>query len=252
MADLPKNSPDKIRALRAMSHDEYLQSPWWRLRRHARLKKADGKCERCGRVTSIADVHHVYYNRKGAELDSDLEVACRDCHRKLHEEESRKQHIRQYEMLARETLRLDHPTSFDVFQDAFRTRCEYFHLPIDHRFHDTITIVWSKKEVSLVTDTRRREVAALRVAVPDLPPIGKREAVTIARQLGMRFPFRSFPEQYGIGTGVAASRARATARLQAERCPSCRWQGAIISRVSPGFLSCEACHHKWPIPAEEP
>jgi hypothetical protein len=247
MADLPKYSADKIRALRAMPYEEYLQTPWWRLRRHARLEKAHGKCERCGKVTSIADVHHVHYDRRGAERDTDLEVLCRDCHAGHHFDESRKQHTGQYEMLARETLRLDHPTSVTDFKEAFRKHLQKFDLPIDHRFDDTITIVWDRKQVSLVSEERRRQVAAsITPTTPDLPPASHGEAVALLRRLGLKFPIRSMPEAYGAGTGVAAIRQRAENRLKGARCPQCRQIGrAQLSRVSPGWLFCTDCHHKW-------
>jgi hypothetical protein len=251
MADLPKNSADKIRALREMPYQDYLVSPWWRLRRHARLNKADGKCERCRKVVKIADVHHVNYDRKGAERDSDLEVACRDCHRKLHHEESRKQHIGQYEMLAHETIRIDKPTTSDDFKEKFRARLLYFKLAIDHRFDDAMTIVWSKKAVSLVTEARRQQVAAVINTGHDLPPIDKQEALAICRRLGYRFPFKSMPEAYGTGTGVAAIRERAAARLKALICPQCRVRGqAQLSGVQIGWLFCQACKHKWAVTTE--
>lgn len=253
MANLPKNSPDKVRALREMPYEEYLRSPWWRLRRHARLKQADGKCERCGKVISIADVHHVHYDRKGEERDRDLEVLCRDCHGKLHFDESRRQHIGQYEMLAREALRLDHPTSLAEFQDAFRTRLEYFHLPIDHRFHDAITIVWKKEAVSLANAAQREHLAAVQAVVPELPPPTHQEAVDLLRRVGLKVPVKSFPTEYGKGTGVDAIRQRAAARLKGERCPACRQTGtAIVSRVQPGWLLCGGCQHKWPMTVMEP
>lgn len=253
MAD-PKNSVEEIRRLRALPyHDGYLVSVWWRRRRYARLLKAGGKCERCGGVTSRENVHHVYYDRLGEERDSDLEVVCRTCHGKLHFEESRRQHTGQYEMLARETLRLDHPTSLDGFTDHFRARCQQLHLPIDHRFHDTVSIVWKKEAVSLASAAQREHLAAVQEVVRELPPIGKQEALTLCRRLGLKFPLKSMPTEYGKGTGVAAIQQRALNRLKGERCPSCRHTGtAIVSRVQPGWLLCGDCQHKWPMTDMEP
>jgi len=250
MADLPTNSPDKVRALKALPYQEYLATAWWRLRRHARLKKAGGKCERCGRVTTFQDVHHVYYTRLGEERDSDLEVVCRDCHNKHHVDESRRQHTGQYELVARETLRLDRPPSYDDFKDAFLKRCNELHLPIDHRFHDTVTIVWDKKQVALASAARRQELDAMvKRDGPQLPPIGKQEAVELCRRLGLKFPLKHMPTMAGMGMGVAATRARAAARLKAERCPNCQRQGAQLSGVQLGDLWCSGCDHRWSLSA---
>ncbi len=247
MADLPRNSPEKIQALNALSHQDYLVSPWWRLRRHARLKKAGGKCERCAKVTTFQDVHHVYYTRLGEERDRDLEVLCRDCHNKLHHDQSRRQHIAIYERLARETLRLDKPKHIVDFKEAFRDRLKALKLDIDHRFDDAITIVWDKKQVSLATAARQQEAVTFTAKGIDLPLIGKPEAVDLCRRLGFRFPFKSMPEMAGTGLGVAAIQERAARRLKFERCPKCQHQGAQLSGVEIGSLFCTACQHRWPL-----
>jgi HNH endonuclease len=250
MADFSKNSPDKIRYLQALPYQEYLASVWWRRRRHLRLQKAKGRCERCGAVTSIADVHHIHYDRRGDERDSDLEVVCRDCHRKLHVEESRKQNINVYLMIAQEALRLDRPTSADAFKDSFRTRCADLHLVIDHRFDDAMSIVWSKKEVSLVSAAKRERFAQVAAAVGESPPISHTDAVDLCKRLGLKFPFQSMPQAYGVGAGVAAIRARAVARLKAAVCPSCGHAGAQGSRALPGLVWCESCRWRWMLPLE--
>jgi hypothetical protein len=249
MADLPKNSAAEIRRLKAISyHDEYLISPWWRRRRHERLKKANGKCERCSRVVRFTDVHHVYYDRIGEERDSDLEVLCRDCHTKLHFEESRRQHMGVYILLARETQRLDKPAPAD-FKEAFGKRCRALTLvTTDHRFDDAITIVLKEQPVSLVAPARRQVVSA---TVPELPPIGKLEARDLCRRLGLKFPVKSMPTTYGMRSGVAATRARAAARLKAERCPQCQQKGtAQLSGAQLGWLFCSGCQNKWPLSKE--
>lgn len=61
----------------------YLATPWWQRRRKEAIKRAGGKCRRCGRVNRL-QVHHKTYERLGCELDADLLVLCRMCHRKEH------------------------------------------------------------------------------------------------------------------------------------------------------------------------
>jgi HNH endonuclease len=252
MANL-RNNDAEIARLRALPYREgYLTSTWWKRRSYARLLKAKGKCERCEKVVSKADVHHVHYDRLGAERDSDLEVLCRTCHQTHHFDESQKHNVGAYLNLARETVRLDHPASFTEFKEAFRERCQGMHLPIDHRFDDAMTIVWDKKQVSLASAARRQEVEAVLTTEPELPPATHQEAASLLRRLGLKVPVKSMPTMFAGGTGVAAIRERAAARLKGEQCPQCRLVGsAIPSRVKPGWLSCTGCHHRWPLVLEQ-
>lgn len=61
----------------------YLASPAWRKRRAAAFARAGDKCERCGIPAFAArlEVHHVTYERFGAELPGDLETLCQKCHK---------------------------------------------------------------------------------------------------------------------------------------------------------------------------
>lgn len=63
---------------------EYLRSPHWRARRRIALEKAEWTCQHCGVHSRFLDVHHLTYDRIGQELDSDLEVICRACHKEEH------------------------------------------------------------------------------------------------------------------------------------------------------------------------
>ncbi len=64
---------------------EYLRSQEWRKRRETIIRQRGKKCERCGtgRYTTV-QVHHLTYERVGAENDDDLVLLCRNCHRQLH------------------------------------------------------------------------------------------------------------------------------------------------------------------------
>lgn len=61
----------------------YRQSDHWKEVSAAARARAKNKCQRCGSTKQI-EVHHRTYARLGAELPEDLEVLCRDCHRKVH------------------------------------------------------------------------------------------------------------------------------------------------------------------------
>jgi hypothetical protein len=61
----------------------YLQSPEWKARRTAVLKRCGGNCERCRRYL-VDEVHHLTYARVYHELTEDLQGLCKPCHRFLH------------------------------------------------------------------------------------------------------------------------------------------------------------------------
>ncbi len=63
----------------------FLLSDEWKHIRHQKLYESGGRCEHCN-VTFVLQVHHRnYYRVGGAELMSDLQVLCVDCHKGLHE-----------------------------------------------------------------------------------------------------------------------------------------------------------------------
>ncbi len=65
-----------------MDYAEYLQSPEWRAKADAAMRRARGFCERCGRPAQ--EVHHKTYERLFCERDDDLEALCAPCHRMEH------------------------------------------------------------------------------------------------------------------------------------------------------------------------
>lgn len=71
---------------RQLIHRQYLHSQVWANKRAEALQHYGAICARCGGFGS--DVHHKTYDRVGgAELMSDLEVLCRDCHEAHHRAE---------------------------------------------------------------------------------------------------------------------------------------------------------------------
>jgi hypothetical protein len=63
------------------NYSEYLDSPHWQEVRRDALRRADYRCERCGRTRGL-DVHHKKgrYNTVGHETPGDVEVLDHDCH----------------------------------------------------------------------------------------------------------------------------------------------------------------------------
>lgn len=81
--------PERIAELRAMPYDDYLRTPEWRQTRAAALIRADHRCALEPNHTGTLDVHHRYYERRGAELPSDVIVLCHACHRLHHGQNGR-------------------------------------------------------------------------------------------------------------------------------------------------------------------
>ena len=72
--------------LRTMPYREYLQTMEWQQRAHKARVRAKFRCENpeC-RSQARLDVHHLTYERRGAERPSDLMALCRPCHEKQHQ-----------------------------------------------------------------------------------------------------------------------------------------------------------------------
>jgi hypothetical protein len=61
----------------------HLQSAAWATTRRRILKRAGHRCEAC-RQRRPLQVHHLTYQRLGAELDADLMALCSSCHQAQH------------------------------------------------------------------------------------------------------------------------------------------------------------------------
>jgi hypothetical protein len=75
---------DRLDELTAMPYREYLRTPEWQARRVRALEAALHRCSVCN-TSSNLDVHHRTYERRGAEVETDLTVLCRSCHGLFHE-----------------------------------------------------------------------------------------------------------------------------------------------------------------------
>ena len=159
---------------------------WWRKRRHAKVEAVGGKCASCPAVTTHLDVHHLNYDRLGEERDSDLEVLCRDCHQKRHAEESAKQNLTTYVLLAFETLRLDQPTTHADMRYALEARCRDLHLPIDQRINRAIGQVFEPAPPPAAVEFHQTR---------ESPAFGHQESIEILRKLNAYpLPIRSMPD----------------------------------------------------------
>lgn len=65
-------------------YQDYLASRWWKVRRLKAIRKAGFQCEQCG-TRGLLEVHHLSYQRLGAERDKDLRALCPPCHRAAHQ-----------------------------------------------------------------------------------------------------------------------------------------------------------------------
>lgn len=68
-------------------YPEYLRSAYWKKVRENVLRTRGKRCELCGTgrfSSTVLHVHHLTYERVGAEQADDLAVLCRDCHKSLH------------------------------------------------------------------------------------------------------------------------------------------------------------------------
>lgn len=67
-----------------MDYEAYLRSPEWDRRRRDAIARAKGSCRGCKTRRRSLEVHHISYERLGAEWPQDLVVLCTDCHAKVH------------------------------------------------------------------------------------------------------------------------------------------------------------------------
>jgi 5-methylcytosine-specific restriction endonuclease McrA len=72
-------------------YQAYLKVDCWKMRRDEYLRVHGKQCELCGGQeefipgkVSPMEIHHLTYERLGAELDKDLIAICEKCHRAMH------------------------------------------------------------------------------------------------------------------------------------------------------------------------
>lgn len=73
----------RVQTPRQIEYAAYLQSEHWKLFRISILAKRGAICENCRNHRQV-ELHHLSYQRLGWELDSDIRVLCKPCHRDQH------------------------------------------------------------------------------------------------------------------------------------------------------------------------
>lgn len=207
--DFREPSQERLRELRAMEYADYLQTPEWRRRRDARIHLANRRCQRCDARREL-QVHHLSYERLGAEWDTDLEVLCRSCHEGHHFDESRRQHLGIYIKLASDAMRAEPFTTTADLIEAVRDRCVAARVPYRH---DRV-----RAAVDAVTTNRiqaRRLTPVPATSGPTGGEIGRQEAVEILKRFGIQVPFREIPR--AAWSDVAATERQLEAARAADR-----------------------------------
>jgi hypothetical protein len=67
-----------------VNYRKYINSRRWKKRRLRYYRKFGKACAACRTADAPITLHHMSYDRLGAELDDDLLALCRPCHDRLH------------------------------------------------------------------------------------------------------------------------------------------------------------------------
>lgn len=74
--------------LHRMPYPDYLQTDEWKTLRKIVIRRAQMRCEWCGRRDQKWNVHHLTYERRGYERLEDLALLCETCHHNYHHPET--------------------------------------------------------------------------------------------------------------------------------------------------------------------
>lgn len=161
-------------------YQAYLNSPGWRAVRNAALHRAGFKCYTCGGRRDL-QVHHLTYERLGAERNSDLQVLCANCHEGQHIRDTEQSEAGIYIRLASEALKAEPYATISDLADATKTLCAKYKIrysgPDVNRALEFITGSRIKRaEVRLPLGVERK---------PDPEVIGPQEAHEWCARLGL-------------------------------------------------------------------
>ena len=181
----------------------YLRTPAWRQRRNRSLRLAGFKCERCGSKREF-EVHHKSYERLGAELDSDLEVLCSSCHDGHHHDEGVQSHTALYVNLVADVVRLEPDLVGADLMEAVKARAARLQIPYRaDRLALAVDVVFGRRKAINVPTA-----VGVETGTDWANKIGKAEAVSICRQLGLKVPLRTMPKAKRL-TQLDVDKARA-------------------------------------------
>lgn len=82
-----KKDLQKIRELREMPYEEYLQTKQWKNKAKKKRARARYRCQLCNSPSDPV-VHHRTYENRGDETMNDLTLLCRECHALFHKHRS--------------------------------------------------------------------------------------------------------------------------------------------------------------------
>ena len=66
----------------------FKKSDWWRQKRIRLFFERGGVCNRCKKAVplNILELHHIVPKSKlGRDIDSNVELLCKSCHKKIHD-----------------------------------------------------------------------------------------------------------------------------------------------------------------------
>ena len=67
-----------------VNYYDYMKSDEWKAKRLECLKRDNFQCQKCGTAKNLV-IHHWTYDRLGNEDLGDIVTLCKDCHKKIHE-----------------------------------------------------------------------------------------------------------------------------------------------------------------------
>lgn len=159
----------------------YLQSPEWRKRRDAALRKARFRCEQCQSKRKL-QVHHLTYERLGDEAPDDLKVLCERCHEDQHVEHAEHNYLGLYLKIAGEILTDETRFESDVdLLEDFKCRCAKLKIPYrSDKLGRALEIVRQR----LPYIRRDKRIVEAFVDRRNVQPITDFDARQLLRQLG--------------------------------------------------------------------
>ncbi|HYM24947.1 MAG TPA: HNH endonuclease signature motif containing protein [Vicinamibacterales bacterium] len=179
-------------------YQRYLCSPEWIRRRARALQLAKWRCQECWARSSKEaplEVHHLTYERLGAELDVDLIVLCPTCHHRAHYgartmTPTNPDPIGVYTAMVYSVLEQGRFGNTPDLVEAVAAACRRNHVKaISERIQTAIVRVEAAKKVFVFSPERRFEVVPPREF---FTTIGREEAVAILQRLGAK-PIKPMP-----------------------------------------------------------
>lgn len=224
------NSAEQNNPFREMPYEQYLQTPQWRARRNRALSQARHRCHRCGANRRL-QVHHLTYERLGAELDSDLEVLCRGCHLGEHANEAGTG-LGIYVKVISDVLKEKPFEMYAELVESVKVRCAKLGLPyLDGQVQRAIALIGSKRFEAQVP---RRSQELVQQGAPH-EPLTRAEAAGILASLGAQRIVRSIPEveritQHEADKRIAAKMVVAEIIESIHRCEQLEQAAAEVSK----------------------